>query len=321
MRFSHSSKGRSRLSISVVVPVYGCRSALPLLHERLVATLEGMGQDFEIILVDDCCPQDSWSEIVKICEFDTRVKGIRLSRNFGQIRAITAGLDISSGDWVVVMDCDLQDRPESIPELYAKAQEGYDVVFARRVERKDSAMTKFLSKAFYKVYDYFSDGNYDNAICNFSISRRVVIDAYCSMREHNRAYTMFIKWLGFKQTSIDLKSDERYEGESSYSFKKKLIMAVDIITAQSTKPLKFAMNFGFIIALLSFFVLIYLVIQKLFFGPISVGYTSMMASLYLMGGLILTAIGIVGLYIGNIFTETKNRPLYVIAEYLNREEK
>lgn len=309
------------MSISVVVPVYGCPSALPSLHERLVTTLEGMHQDFEIILVDDCCPQDSWSQIVKICEDDSRVKGVRLSRNFGQIRAITAGLDISRGDWVVVMDCDLQDRPESIPELYEKAQEGYDVVFARRVERKDSAMTKFLSKTFYKVYDYFSDGNYDNAICNFSISRRVVIDAYCSMREHNRAYTMFIKWLGFKQTSIDLKSDERYAGESSYSFKKKLVMAIDIITAQSTKPLKFAMNLGFIIALLSFFVLIYLVIQKLFFGPISVGYTSMMASLYLMGGLILTAIGIVGLYIGNIFTETKNRPLYVIAEYLNQEGK
>lgn len=310
------------MDISVVIPVYGCRQALPELHRRLVETLEGMDKNFEIVLVDDHCPQNSWEEIEKICDVDKRVIGIKLSRNFGQIRAITAGLDASSGEWVCVMDCDLQDRPEAIPLLYRTAIEGdYDVVFARRTKRKDKALTKFLSRAFYKVYDYFTDGNYDPSLCNFSISRRPVIEAYCSMREHHRAYTMFIKWIGFRQTAIDVEGAERYEGKSSYSFSKKLNMASELITAQSVKPLKFAMTIGFVIAFLAFVFLVVTVIRYFFFGPISVGYTSTIASVYLMGGLMLSAVGIVGLYVGNIFTEVKGRPLYIIAKKLNAEDK
>ena len=136
------------MDISVVVPVYGCPAAVRPLCERLIASLEGIVASFEIILVNDCCPRGSWEEIVKVCSWDTRIIGIELSRNFGQIHAITAGLDHSSGDWVVVMDCDLQDRPEGIPELYRKAQEGYDVVFAQRRNRKDSASVKRKSRAF-----------------------------------------------------------------------------------------------------------------------------------------------------------------------------
>ena len=221
-----------KIDISVVIPVYGCRAAIPELHRRLCESLEKISKAFEIILVDDYCPQNSWEEIQKVCEKDKRVIGIHMARNFGQIRAITAGLDKSRGDWVVVMDCDLQDRPETIPELYQKAQEGYDVVFARREGRKDSAITKFLSKCFYKVYDYFTDGTFDSSICNFSISKRKVIDYYCRMREQNRAYTMFIRWLGFKQTAIDMPADERFEGKSSYNLKRKLKMAFEIITSQ-----------------------------------------------------------------------------------------
>lgn len=165
------------MDISVVIPVYGCRSALQELHRRLVAVFEEMEKSFEIILVNDACPQGSWETITQLCKTDTRVVGINLSRNFGQIKAITAGLDYSRGDWIVVMDCDLQDRPESIPELFNKAQEGFDVVFARRIARKDSRLVKAMSRAFYKVYDYFTDGNYDSSLCNFSISKRKVIDA------------------------------------------------------------------------------------------------------------------------------------------------
>lgn len=305
------------VDISVVIPVYGCPEALPELHRRLVETLEGMEKSFEIVLVDDCCPMDSWSSIVDICKRDKRVVGVRLSRNFGQIQAITAGLDVSCGDWVVVMDCDLQDRPECIPLLFNKAQEGYDVVFSRRMGRKDSNSTKFFSRAFYKVYDYFTDGHFDPAINNYSISRRIVIDSYCSMREHNRAYTLFIKWLGFKQAVIELDADERFAGESSYSFKRKLKMAVDIITAQSDKPLRVAMSVGLIISALAFLYLIFLVVN-FFVNPGTLpGWTSMIGAVFLMGGLILAAVGIAGIYIGNIFTEVKNRPLYVIAERLN----
>ena len=310
-----------KIDISVVIPVYGCRAAIPELHRRLCESLEKISKAFEIILVDDYCPQNSWEEIQKVCEKDKRVIGIHMARNFGQIRAITAGLDKSRGDWVVVMDCDLQDRPETIPELYQKAQEGYDVVFARREGRKDSAITKFLSKCFYKVYDYFTDGTFDSSICNFSISKRKVIDYYCRMREQNRAYTMFIRWLGFKQTAIDMPADERFEGKSSYNLKRKLKMAFEIITSQSNKPLLFSVKLGFVSAFLALIYIIYLVFREIILGDVLVGWTSIEASIYLMGGIILCAIGVVGIYVGNIFNEAKNRPLYVIDECLNAKEK
>lgn len=310
-----------KIDISVVIPVYGCQAAIPELHRRLCESLEKISKAFEIILVDDYCPQNSWEEIQKVCEKDKRVIGIHMARNFGQIRAITAGLDKSRGDWVVVMDCDLQDRPETIPELYQKAQEGYDVVFARREGRKDSAITKFLSKCFYKVYDYFTDGTFDSSICNFSISKRKVIDYYCRMREQNRAYTMFIRWLGFKQTAIDMPADERFEGKSSYNLKRKLKMAFEIITSQSNKPLLFSVKLGFVSAFLALIYIIYLVFREIILGDVLVGWTCIVASIYLMGGIILCAIGVVGIYVGNIFNEAKNRPLYVIDECLNAKEK
>lgn len=307
------------MDISVVVPVYGCKAALPELHKRLTDTLLQITSEYEIILVDDCCPQNSWETISEICSKDKNVVGIHLSRNFGQIKAITAGLDNCSGDWIVVMDCDLQDRPEGIIELYNKAQEGYDVVFARRIERVDSKLTKFLSRTFYKVYDYFTDGNFDSSICNYSISKKEVIQNYCSMREQRRAYTLFLKWLGFRQIAIDLKADARYEGESSYNFKRKVNMAFDFITSQSVKPLILSVKLGFLIAFLSMLYIVYLVIHYLS-GGVYPGWTSMIASVFLMGGIILSAIGVVGIYIGNIFEEVKKRPLYVIATYLNKKE-
>lgn len=309
------------MDISVVIPVYGCRAAIPELHRRLCENLDKIVKSYEIILVDDCCPQNSWEEIKKVCKIDNRVVGIHMSRNFGQIRAITAGLDNSRGDWVVVMDCDLQDRPESIPELYRKALEGYDVVFARREGRKDSALTKFLSRCFYKVYDYFTEGTFDSSICNFSISKRKVIDSYCRMREQNRAYTMFIRWLGFKQTSIEMPADERFEGKSSYDLHKKLKLAFEVITSQSNKPLMFSVKAGFTIAMIALIYILYLIVKYFVVGDNLIGWTSMIASVYLMGGILLCAVGVVGIYVGNIFNETKKRPLYIVDECINRNTK
>lgn len=304
------------MEISVVIPVYGCRAALPELYRRLEETLNRICDSWEIILVDDCCPLNSWEEIMKICSKDSRVTGIKLSRNFGQIRAITAGLDQSKGDWIVVMDCDLQDRPENIELLYNKAKEGYDVVFGRRMKRKDGVIKKAISKLFYKVYDYFTDGRFDSSICNFSIANRKVINAYCSMREQNRGYTLFIKWLGFEETAIDLESDERYEGKSSYNLKKRLRFAFELITSQSNKPLFFAIKFGFALSFVAFIYIVYLIIRY-FIGGITVGWTTVVASIYLVGGLLMSTIGIVGTYIGNIFDETKRRPIYVINKCVN----
>lgn len=307
------------MEISVVVPVYGCKAALNELYERLTKSLSKITTDYEIILVNDNCPQNSWEVIEELCKKDTKVEGIELSRNFGQIQAITAGLDKSIGNWIVVMDCDLQDRPEEIINLYNKAQEGYDVVFAKRKNRKDSFLKVLVSKTFYKIYEFATDGKYDPEVCNFSISKRMVIDKYCEMRELHRAFVIYIKWLGFKQYELEVQHDERFEGESSYNFKKRLKMASEILTSQSDKLLKFTVMTGFVLTCISLLCIMYLVIRY-FTTHIMAGWTSTIAILMLIGGIIIIDIGLVGIYVGNIFMQSKNRPLYVIRTTLNNHK-
>lgn len=308
------------MDISVVIPVYGCRGALNDLHRRLTETLLKITNDYEIILVNDFCPQNSWEVIEEICEKDPKVVGIELSRNFGQIYAICAGLDKSKGDWVVVMDCDLQDRPEEIINLYNKAQEGYDVVFARRAVRKDSGLKILISKMFYSIYSFATDTKYDPAICNFSIAKRKVIDSYCSMRESHRAYVAYLKWLGFKQTAIDVEHNDRHEGKSSYNFKKRMKMAMEILVSQSDKVLKFTVLLGFIITLISLLGALGLIINYFISNTLS-GWTSTIVVLCFFGGIIEMSIGLVGIYVGNIFMQSKSRPLYVIRTVKNGDDK
>lgn len=310
------------MKISVVVPVYGCKGALNELYERLCQSLEKISDDFEIILVNDSCPQNSWEVIEEICKKDKRVKGIEMSRNFGQIKAITAGLDHCSGDWVVVMDCDLQDRPEEIINLYNKAKEGYDVVFARRKNRKDSFLKVLMSKIFYKIYSYATDGYYDPAICNFSISKKAVIDNYCKMRELHRAFVIYVKWLGYRQTTIDVEHDCRKEGKSSYNMKKRIKMAGEILISQSDKLLKMTVKFGFLMTFLSFIAIVWLTISHFVNNNnITEGWTSIIAVNCLVGGAIITVVGLVGLYVGNIFMQVKNRPLYIVRQILNENKE
>lgn len=306
------------MKISVVIPVYGCKDALNELYNRITNTVIQLTSDYEIIMVNDNCPQNSWEVIEQLCIKDKHIKGIELSRNFGQMKAILAGLDHSTGDWVVVMDCDLQDRPEEILRLYEEAQKGYDAVFARRKKRQDKKMKIFLANTFYKIYSIATDGNYDGAVCNFSIINRMVVDAYCKMREQHRGYVMYINWLGFRKSVIDVEHNERYSGESSYSMKKRINMALELITSQSDKALRLTMEIGFLIAVISFFVIIGLVIYH-FVAEVSIGWTSIIASNFLIGGLIIMVIGMVGIYVGNIFMQTKERPLYVIRQIINDE--
>ena len=308
------------MKISVVVPVYGCRAALRELTERVAKTVSSIADDYEIILVNDACPQNSWEVIEQLCREDQHVVGIEMARNFGQIKAITAGLDRSSGDWVVVMDCDLQDRPEEIVTLYNKAMEGYDAVFAKRQGRKDSGLKVFVSKMFYKLYSYVSDGHYDPAVCNFSIISRQVADAYCSMRELHRAYVIYIKWLGFRQTEIEIPADPRKEGKSSYNLKKRLRMAADILTSQSDKILRLFVRFGFLVSFVSLIAIIVLVIRY-FTLSIVPGWSSMIVTMFFLGGLIIASLGVVGIYVGNIFMQSKQRPLYVVRTVLNGKDK
>ena len=308
------------MDISVVIPVYGCRAALTELYRRLVESVSKITNEFEIILVNDNCPQNSWEVIEELCANDKRVKGIDLSRNFGQMRAILAGLDYAVGEWIVVMDCDLQDRPEEIVRLYEKAMEGYDVVFARRKERRDNPIKVFLANQFYKVYRFATEGNYDGAVCNFSIVKKNVIGNYCRMREQHRGYVMYIRWLGFRQTIIDVEHDARYEGKSSYSLKKRIDMAIELLTSQSDKILKLFVSFGFVMSISAFLAIIGLIIYH-YTAQVAVGWTSLIATNVLIGGIIIVVIGIVGIYVGNIFMQTKDRPLYVIRQMLNEDEK
>lgn len=309
------------MDISVVIPVYGCRPALPELHRRLTDVLKGLVESYEIILVDDCCPQGSWEDIKKISSEDGSVKGIKLSKNFGQPCAIMAGVERSSGEWVVVMDCDLQDKPEAITELYHKAKEGYDVVFARRIDRKDSLIVKGLSKWYHSVLDFFTGTKTDNTIGNFSISKRIVIDNFLKLKEKGRAYQLFIKWVGFNQTFIDVEGDARFEGKSSYNFRRKLKFALSTITSHSNRPLYVSIGIGTLFVFVSLVAIICLVVRRLLDPTTQLGWTSIMASLYLIGGLLMLSIGLIGVYIGNIFTEVKNRPIFIVSETTNLDDE
>ena len=220
------------------------------------------------------------------------------------------------------MDCDLQDAPEEIEYLYNKAQEGYDVVFARRAQRKDSAFKIFVSGLFYRLYSCATDVKYDESLENFSISSRKVIDSYCSMREIHRAFVMYIQWMGFKRTSIVVEHHERYAGKSGYNFKKRMNMATEILTSQSDKLLRVLFRVGMAMSLAAFIAVIVIVVRH-FIVHSPAGWASIVASIFLMGGLLLAGLGIVGIYVGNIFMQVKNRPLYLIEDVLNgrKEDK
>lgn len=300
--------------ISVVSPVYGCNDSLTDLYERVVKTLSQITDDFEIVLVNDASPDNAWETIKTLAMQDPRVKGIKLSRNFGQHRAIAAGLEHAKGDWVVVMDCDLQDKPEEILTLYNKAQEGYDAVFGQRIGRQDSRKKRWASRAFIAVYDYLADSKTDPTIGNFSIISRKVVDALNRLNEQHRAYTFFVIWLGFKRAYVPVEHAKREKGQSSYNFKRLIRLATDNIVSQSNKPLKMSIKFGFTLSFVSALYAIYLVIKYFLTDQIVPGWTSVMVSIYFIGGLLFANLGIIGLYIGKIFDETKNRPVYIIDE-------
>jgi glycosyltransferase involved in cell wall biosynthesis len=304
------------IQISVVIPVYGSRACLEELHRRLVASLSTITPHFEIVLVNDACPENSWQTIKQLALKDKRVKAVDLSRNFGQIRAITAGLEFATGQWIVVMDCDLQDRPEEIIKLYGKAQEGYDVVFSRRAARKDKFFKRLWSQAFYAIYRYFSAGVFDSSISNFSISRYTVMKNYMRMGDRNRAFIMFIKWMGFRTTTVDVVHAERASGKSAYNMRKQLRLAFEIITTQSNKPLVLSIKLGLSVAAIAFLYGMYLIVGYLFYGKSIQGWTSIIVSIYFIGGVILVQLGILGLYLGLVFDQTKHRPLYIVREVI-----
>jgi dolichol-phosphate mannosyltransferase len=300
--------------ISVVIPIYKAENCLEELYRRLRDSLEGITQDFEIILVEDCGGDRSWDIIKEIAEGDKRIRGMQFSRNFGQHYGITAGLDHARGDWTVVMDGDLQDAPEEIPRLYQKALEGYDVVLAKRKRRKHSFFKRLTSRMFYKLFSYLADINYDSEIGNFRIISRKVVENFCSMRERLRFFGGMVDWMGFPTAMIDVEHAERHEGKSTYTFSKLMRLALDTIIAYSDKPLRLSVGLGFVMATFSFLYGTYTLVRALIVGIPVMGWSSLIVSLYFLSGIIIINLGIIGIYLGKTFDEAKKRPLYIIRD-------
>ena len=308
---------KEHIHISIVSPVYRGEKMVAELVRRNVESVSAITDDYEIILVNDASPDNSWDEIVKQCAQNPKVKGINLSRNFGQHYAITAGLHYAKGDWVVVMDCDLQDRPEEIPNLYRKAMEGYDIVYARRVARKDKFFKRLSSTLFHWVYNWLSGLEADKTIANFGIYKQCVIAEFNKMLERARSFPSLVKYLGFKDTAIDVEHAERAEGKSSYNLYKLFKLSFDVIVSNSNKPLRLAIGMGFGMAAFSFLLALYNIIAK-WIGIIQVdGFTTTIFSIWFVGGLMLFVMGILGLYIGKIFDQVKGRQLFVVKDYVN----
>ena len=298
--------------LSVVIPVYRAADCLPELQQRLIAALEQITEDFECLLVEDCGGDDSWRIICDIARDDPRFKGIQFSRNFGQHHGITAGLDHCDGEWVVVMDCDLQDAPEEIPRLYAKAQEGFDVVLAQRTHRKDPAEKAISSRLFYGLFNYLTDMQYDPRVGNFRIMSAKVVENCRRMREGLRFLPGMVEWMGFPAAKIEVEHGQRFAGESTYTFRKLLRLGTDTIIAYSDKPLRLSIRVGFGIAGLSFVIGLVLLIYAMLFDVPILGWSSLIVSIFFLGGIIIANLGIIGIYLGKTFDETKKRPLYII---------
>jgi len=306
--------GHAAPSLSVVVPVYGCAECLPELHRRLTAALSDLTTDYQLIFVNDHSPDASWAVLQQLAAHDPHVLGLNLSRNFGQHAALTAGLDRAAGEWVVVMDCDLQDRPEEIPRLYAYAREQQlDAVFARRVARQDKASKQLGGRLFHGLLRWLGGPAQDPASGNFGIFHRRVVAALGQLREPTRAFPLQVHWLGFRRGALDVEHAARAQGRSSYRVGQLLRMAFPVVLAYSDKPLRLLVKMGTTLAGVALLGALYLTVRALLGQAVS-GVAVVLSSLWLLGGLLLAALGLVGLYVARTFDGVKNRPLYVVRD-------
>lgn len=306
-----------KMELSIVIPVYKAETFVDKLIHELLSHLKEITNKFEIILVEDGSPDDTWNKIVNCCKIDQRIKGFKLSRNFGQHNAIMAGLTVSSGDWIVVMDCDLQDKPNQIKKMYDKALTGYDAVLAQRFYRADSFMKRLSSKFFYSVFSYFTDTKQDSSIANFGVYSKSLVDGLLSMGDGVKFFPTMINWVGFKKTALRIEHGNRIEGKSSYTFLKLVNLALDNIVSFSDKPLWLVIKLGFVMSILSFSVGIYYVFKFFYMGIPVIGYTSLIVSIWFLSGIMIFILGLLGVYVGKTFAQTKNRPTFIIEKIIN----
>lgn len=305
--------------ISVVLPVYNEEAGLPELHRRVAAVLAGAGWHYEIIFVNDGSRDRSWERILELSSGDRRVVGINLSRNFGHQIAITAGVEFSRGDAVVVMDSDLQDPPELIPELYAKYRDGFDVVYAQRRTREGETWFKEASaKLFYRVIRRMTTIDIPVDTGDFRLMSRRAVDDLKRLQEHSRFVRGLVTWVGYNQAPVLYDRSKRYGGETKYPLTKMMKFALDGITGFSSQPLRLASHVGLFFAFASLALMVFLTLYKVGGGQgIVPGWTSLAVAVLFLGGVQLLAIGILGEYIGRIYDEVKRRPLYLVRDVID----
>lgn len=289
-----------------------------LLVKRIQFSVSEITDTYEIILVDDGSKDRSWQKIEEQSKQFNNVIGVKLSRNFGQHYAMSAGMAEAKGDWIVLMDCDLQDPPEEIVNLYKKAQEGYSVVLAVRTKVKEGFFKRSFSRVFYRVFEYFTDTDMESISSSIKLIARPVVDNFNEMHERHRFFGGMLGWLGYKTAHITIEHAERVSGKSSYDFRKRMNMATMAIVSFSIKPLLIAIRIGIVLTIVSGTYILGLVIRNLVYKTTAIGWSSLIASVFFSTGMLTTLMGVIGVYVGKIFEEVKKRPVYIIEKTTNR---
>lgn len=310
---------RRRPELSIVSPVYMAEATIPELVARIREAVTPLVADFEIVLVDDGSADRSWSLVTDECRADPRVKGVRLSRNFGQHFALTAALAHATGDHVVVLECDLQDDPAFIPELYRRAREGWDVVLAESKETERGPLRDLIARCFYRVFGALAGIRCNPGIGSYSVLSRRVVDAFLRFRDYRRGYIMVLAWLGFPAVTVPVVRQARARGKSGYTPIRLVAMALSLIIAYSEKPLFLTIYLGILLSLLSIIAGAVVVVRYFTtnVGQVVLGWSSLMVTQFFFCGLVLMSLGVIGLYIGRIFEQVKQRPLFVVRETAN----
>ncbi|AZQ45310.1 glycosyltransferase family 2 protein [Bacillus sp. GX] len=308
--------------ISVVVPMYFEEEVAQECYNRLKSVMLQNNINYEFVFVNDGSTDRTMEILSEIAANDYRTKIVNFARNFGHQVAVTAGIAAAKGDAIVIIDADLQDPPEVIPELIAKWEEGYEVVYAKRKQRKGETWFKLLTaKYFYKFLNYMSDIDIPKDTGDFRIIDRKVADVFNQMTERNRFIRGMMSWVGFRQTYVEYERDERFAGETKYPLKKMIKFASDGIIAFSTKPLRIVMTLGLLSVLISIIVLLYTITVKIIGTGTQTGWASIMVAITFFSGIQLLGLGIVGQYIARIYDESKNRPIYIVKETINIEQE
>lgn len=306
---------QTAVTYSVIVPMFNEEEVIEYTYERLKQVMDTIEERYELIFVNDGSRDRTVELVTMICDFDPNVRLINFSRNFGHQIAISAGMDYAQGDAIVVIDADLQDPPEVILDMIAKWKEGFEVVYGQRLKRKGETIFKKLTAMFfYRILRSMTNVDIPIDTGDFRLIDRKVCDVLRSLKEKNRFVRGLISWIGFRQTSVEYIREERFAGETKYPLKKMIAFAVDGITSFSYKPLKIATYVGFALSISSFIYLLVVILQKLVTGDTVQGWASIVAVNLLFNGIILMLLGVIGEYIGRIYDESKNRPLYIVRE-------